>query len=130
MILNFGEASLKQIVDECVSVLIFKAQSKGLNLFIDLGEYENFDFQTDKNRLVQILVNLISNAIKYTNEGHVKVVGKKEEGNLIISVIDTGVGIPQEKLTQLFTPFNKILNNRDLNKEGVGLGLTISKNLA
>ena len=64
-----------------------------------MGEYENFDFQTDKNRLVQILVNLISNAIKYTNEGHVKVVGKKEEGNLIISVIDTGVGIPQEKLT-------------------------------
>jgi K+-sensing histidine kinase KdpD len=49
---------------------------------------------------------------------------------LRFEIIDTGVGIDNEKFTELFTAFNKIMKNRKLNKEGVGLGLTISKNLA
>ena len=99
-------------------------------MFYELFDCENLEFQTDKNRLVQILINLISNAIKYTNIGCVKILGRLNQQNLIISVVDTGVGISTEKISSLFTPFCKITENRNFNLEGVGLGLTISKNLA
>ena len=56
--------------------------------------------------------------------------GKVDHNFLLIEIIDSGVGIEADKLSSLFTAFNKIMKNRDLNKEGVGLGLTISKNLA
>ena len=78
------------------------------------------------------MINLISNSLKYTNEGFVKILGEIDEENnvLTLKVIDTGVGMDQTQISQLFTPFTKIMSNRHLNREGVGLGLTISKNLA
>ena len=124
--------SLKEVIEECISVLIFKARSKSIDLRLEINEYENLELLTDKNRLLQVLINLISNAIKYTNEGYVKVEVRVNRlfQQLNISIVDTGVGIDADKIELLFTPFTKILSNRNLNKEGVGLGLTISKNIA
>ena len=84
----------------------------------------------DGNRLKQILINLVSNAVKYTSKGHVTVDVRIELQQIKILVRDSGVGIEKKKLETLFTPFNKIMRNRELNQEGVGLGLIVSKSLA
>ena len=75
---------------------------------------------------------MISNAIKYTQHGFVRVIcaQEPEKGLVKFIVEDTGVGIEKEQIESLFTAFTKIMTNRNLNKQGVGLGLTISKNLA
>ena len=85
--------------------------------------------KTDANRLKQILINLISNSIKYTEVGVVELHALRESDKCIFEVRDTGVGIEPDKLDQLFTEFSKVMRYRNLNKEGVGLGLVISKNL-
>lgn len=88
--------------------------------------------QTDQNRLRQILINLISNAIKYTHKGYVRIKARlnSQKSRVCISVEDSGVGISESDQIQLFKAYVKIMRNRNLNKEGCGLGLTISKNLA
>jgi two-component system, sensor histidine kinase and response regulator len=132
LILNISDGiSISQVLNECVELLIFKAESKGLSLTFEIENGVPKTIRTDANRLKQVLINLISNAIKYTEvEGIVKVIAKLSTANqLHIDVLDNGVGIESDKLSGLFTTFNKIMKNRDLNKEGVGLGLTISKSL-
>lgn len=86
---------------------------------------------TDGNRLKQVLINLISNAIKYTKTGEVRIeaVFNNLTRTFKIGIVDTGVGIEQDKLKDLFSTFTKIDRHRNLNKEGVGLGLVICKNI-
>ena len=105
---------------------------KKLTLDMNISNEFPLNLTADENRLKQILINLISNAIKYTKTGFVKVEARpmKEEQKISISVIDSGVGIEKKKLNGLFSAFNKIMRNRELNLDGVGLGLTICKNLA
>lgn len=73
----------------------------------------------------------MSNAIKYTINGQITINAyMPENGMLAVAVKDSGVGIREDQLNSLFTAFKKITSNRQLNKHGVGLGLTLSKNLA
>ena len=72
----------------------------------------------------------MSNAIKYTKKGIVRVDAVCDTNSLKISVVDTGVGIEPSRVAGLFNAFTKIMRNREMNQEGVGLGLSISKNLA
>lgn len=87
---------------------------------------------TDANRVKQILINLLSNAIKYTQMGSVEVTCSQNELESFadITVQDSGCGISESKKEEIFTPFIKIMENRQYNQEGVGLGLSISKQLA
>lgn len=129
------EVKLEATVNDCLEVLRFKSDSKKLKLFSQVGESlqrRGGAILTDGNRLKQILINLISNAIKYTQQGSVRVqLEYNPYVNMVdIAVIDSGVGIEADKLEGLFSAFTKIMRFRELNNEGVGLGLTISKNLA
>jgi two-component system, sensor histidine kinase len=105
---------------------------KNLELSYFIEQNFPLSFLSDENRLRQILINLISNAIKYTEEGYVRIRcqydNKKQEAS--IEVEDSGVGIEEKEMPNLFDAYIKIKKNRDLNKHGCGLGLTISKNLA
>lgn len=83
----------------------------------------------DKKRINQILVNLIGNAIKFTEEGKISLKIQKSNGNVEISVKDTGPGIKKENLDNLFKAFSRIVEPGKF-KEGTGLGLYISKKLA
>jgi signal transduction histidine kinase len=71
--------------------------------------------KVDANRLKQIIINLISNAIKYTQKGYVKVISRIKDDQISICVHDTGTGIESAKLGQIFTAFAKIMENRELN---------------
>ena len=132
-LLDYSNINLRELIEECIRILKFKAEDKGIQLRIKETSCEiPVKFNTDANRIKQILINLISNAIKYTEKGSVLVsceqYRKPRHFNIIIE--DTGVGISADNLNKLFQAFTKIMNNRHLNRQGVGLGLTISKNIA
>ena len=78
-------------------------------------------------------MNLLSNAIKYTSQGYVKLTAKIDVNNkskVSFIIEDTGTGISQENLPNIFKQFNKVKDFRSMNKHGCGLGLTISKNIS
>jgi len=84
---------------------------------------------TDEIRLRQILDNLIGNAIKFTQEGSIRVEVKKENENVHFSVSDTGIGIPSDQQLAIFERFIQAEHHTKNNFGGTGLGLAISKNL-
>lgn len=86
--------------------------------------------ETDPTRLKQILINLISNAVKFTEQGTINITLSLSDNALVIAVIDEGIGIAQNKLNKLFTSFNQIDNSTSRQYGGTGLGLSISQNLA
>eukprot|EP00347_Sterkiella_histriomuscorum_P008673 403344196 len=132
LVLNQEFASLRKIAAECFSILKLKAEVKDLEFTYGFTEDFPHKVFTDPNRLSQILINLLSNSLKYTDQGYVKLFGSvnHQDKLLQLKVTDSGVGMDQDQQKKLFQAFTKIMNNRHMNKEGVGLGLTISKNLA
>ncbi|CDW82172.1 multi-sensor hybrid histidine kinase [Stylonychia lemnae] len=132
LMLNIDWVEIKTLLEECINVLKFRSDQKGLDLFYEIHQSFPSKIQTDEHRLRQILINLLSNGIKYTCKGYVKILcyKKAQSEQLCIRVQDSGVGIAIQDQEKLFSAFNKTKKNRDLNKDGCGLGLTISKNLA
>jgi PAS domain S-box-containing protein len=83
----------------------------------------------DKIRLSQVLKNLIGNALKFTDTGYIALEVEKRENHILISVIDTGIGISKDELKKIFTKFYQAYTGEDRNNEGTGLGLFISKEI-
>ncbi len=106
------------------------ARSKNLYLISDIKDAEVISY-LDEKLLSQILNNLISNSIKFTNRGGITIeVNSEKEGNdlwAVISVIDTGIGIPQNSLNLIFEEFRQVSEGYGRSYEGIGLGLTIIK---
>jgi two-component system sensor histidine kinase/response regulator len=127
--------SLDDIIDRSVDVLINKAAEKSIEIIVDVDINTPKSLIGDPLRLQQIITNLISNAIKFTdNEGTV-LLGVKDTEKSIDHVIltffvkDTGVGIAPEHLNKLFVPFSQVDASSTRKYEGTGLGLTICKQL-
>ncbi|HOI91780.1 MAG TPA: ATP-binding protein [Candidatus Rifleibacterium sp.] len=126
--------SLETLLDDCRKLLLLGAESKGIFLKSNYpGEIPRF-FVSDPIRIRQILLNLMSNAIKFTREGGVTVevecLEKTEAKALLkLSVKDTGIGIPAEKQPQLFRKFSQLAMSSARKAEGTGLGLSIAKSL-
>ena len=85
------------------------------------------ELRGDKTRFKQILINLVKNATKFTKQGMVKLRAayNRDEGKIMVSVIDTGVGISAEEMPNLFKMFGKLNRTADQNSEGLGFGLMI-----
>ncbi|MGR5131802.1 response regulator [Vibrio alfacsensis] len=105
------------------------AASKNLNFKISYNLDNNTQYWIDSTRVSQVLFNLIGNAIKFTDHGHVCVSVAKAGGVLSISVTDTGIGISQAKLEHVFTAFHQADNSITRRFGGSGLGLAITKHL-
>lgn len=112
---------------ESIHICKFKADEKGLNLTTK-NTCITHNFFGDDKRIQQILVNLIDNAIKYTDKGGVTATSSYQEGNLKVSVADTGCGIAKNDLERIFLPFVQI-NANNFSQEGIGLGLSITQEL-
>jgi CheY-like chemotaxis protein len=124
---------LVKIIEKNVSPLLLKASSKNLQLKYKVPENLP-SLLGDETRLSQILTNLLSNALKFTEKGYVnlvvKAVDKTEDTiSLKFSVIDTGIGISKEKLDDIFKSFIQESSSTTRKYGGTGLGLTISKQL-
>lgn len=119
--------NLSNLIKNTISVLKPAAEKKNINLFYSINP-ELIHFYGDRVRVGQIIINLITNAIKYSEKGTISVSVKLEE-ELEISVIDTGIGIPENKIKTIFESFVQIEHTYTKTHEGVGLGLSIVKQL-
>jgi len=123
--------NLLTIVEEVVDLLGTQLKP-GIDLLIKADPDMNMRRIGDPTRIRQILVNFISNAIKFTEHGFIEVAIKEEdpeEHRVCVSVMDTGIGIPQSKRKLIFQPFSQVDNSTVRRFGGTGLGLTISKRI-
>jgi signal transduction histidine kinase/CheY-like chemotaxis protein len=122
-----GDFNFALLLTDSIQICKFRADEKDLKL-ITKNACLTQNFLGDEKRIRQILVNLIDNAVKYTDKGSVTVTSSYQDGNLKISVADTGCGIAQNDLERIFLPFVQISTN-NFTREGIGLGLSITKEL-
>jgi signal transduction histidine kinase/ActR/RegA family two-component response regulator len=125
--ISLEPVSLTEVISECQAMMEPQAQQRGISMTfpqLDIPYYVN----ADRTRVKQVLINLLSNAIKYNCEqGTVEVKSAVTiPGHIRISVRDTGAGLPPEKMTQLFQPFNR-LGRESSAEEGTGIGLVMSQ---
>ncbi len=128
------EYEIANVLTEVINMIEIKAANKKLEFKAIVAEDMPYLLFGDEIRLKQVITNLLTNAVKYTEEGSVILkVDWKEAGDssvsLIVSVIDTGIGIKEEDLSRLFVSFERIEERRNRNIEGTGLGISITKEL-
>lgn len=116
-------------IKKTINIIMPLASKKGLSVTTDFN-MENCEFIGDERRLEQILINLLNNSIKFTENGGINVIFKKNSFNIIIAVRDTGIGIKEEDKIMLFKPFHQLDSSTIKKYEGTGLGLSITKKLA
>ncbi|MEK2688354.1 ATP-binding protein [Bdellovibrio sp. GT3] len=126
--------NLHSTVRSVFEILQIKAEEKGLNFQLQIDPQVPLYQRGDPTRLRQVLFNLIGNALKFTEEGEVEIyVGVENpdsaEAQLLLEIRDTGIGIPRDKQSSLFSPFFQAEDTTTRRYGGTGLGLVISKNL-
>jgi hypothetical protein len=135
LVLHKDTFDLERCIHELLMLMQANARDKGLDLLVDYDLFLPTQFIGDAGRIRQIMTNLMGNAVKFTESGHVmiRVVGlhSDEEGatRLHISIEDTGIGIPADKVGHIFGEFNQVDDERNRKFEGTGLGLAISQKL-
>ena len=125
---------LERTIHEVAMLLQPRARAKGIDLMIDFDMFLPTRFVGDPGRLRQVLTNLVGNAVKFTEAGHVliRVVGLETEPGkqqLHVTVEDTGIGIAPEHLDHIFGEFNQVESESNRKFEGTGLGLAITRRL-
>jgi PAS domain S-box-containing protein len=126
--INMEEFNLDTIFKTIYDLHSQKAKEKGIEFIYDTG-FINSDatIVTDKTKLIQILSNLVSNAIKFTHEGKVRYSYKLKLALIEFTISDTGIGIPSDQQSRIFDRFYQVHNQASRTYEGTGLGLAISK---
>jgi len=132
--LNNKAFPIRQFLSEMESMLKFKAEEKGLQLSFHVPDNLPEHLIGDRTRLYQILLNLLNNALKFTNQGYIKLsveILNQDNNDVQLRFIikDTGIGIKKEKLSQLFKSFSRVHDENKEVIEGAGLGLNIVKRL-
>lgn len=128
------EYDLASLINDCYNMIFMRAQEKDLEFVVSNDPTIPRYLYGDEVRVRQIIVNLLTNGVKYTSEGSVKLtIGwekiDEEQMNLVVSVKDTGIGISAENQKKLFHSFQRIEERRNRNIEGTGLGLAITQQL-
>lgn len=124
--LHIEETALLPLLDQAMQTIQGPAQSKKLSLRTFVGQHVPLYLHTDGIRLRQILVNLLGNAVKFTETGGIRLTVKRHGEQLIFLVSDSGKGIEIQQQSQIFTAFYQA----DTNSQGTGIGLTIASSLA
>jgi signal transduction histidine kinase len=123
--LKLAPLRLDSLIKEMGQLFQVLAEQKGISLEIDAAR--DVTVIGDKMRLQQLFTNLIDNAIKYTQEGSIRITIEKREDNARVQVMDTGIGIPQEEQEKIFKRFYRVEKSRSKETGGVGLGLSIAE---
>ena len=136
--LVYEPVDLRALIDGVMELLKMKTRMKKIKLLKEIDPQVPKYFRTEPRRLKQILLNLFSNAIKFTFKGHIKIVVTLSARCILhlttrhvrIEVQDTGLGIKKEDTNKLFKMFGRLEGTKKQNKGGTGLGLMISNRLA
>jgi signal transduction histidine kinase len=127
--LDISETDVTEVLREVTDSLEPLVDRPRVRLVVDT-DTELPRVLTDRDKLKQILLNLVSNAVKYTDDGTISVRAEAVDGRLRVNVSDTGVGIPAEELGKIFDEFHRADGVVPSSRPGTGLGLTISRRLA
>jgi two-component system cell cycle sensor histidine kinase PleC len=120
---------IDEIATECISIVTNEARAKGVKLRTEVSS-ELPPFFADRRATRQILLNLLANAVKFTPEGgSVTLLARETGNNMVVTIADTGSGIPAEMLPKLTEPFTRLEQQPHNTVEGWGLGLSISNAL-
>lgn len=135
LVLDIQPFDLRLLVDGVVGVFAALAREKGVRLYATVDQRAAAEYRGDVGRIRQILSNLLSNALKFTERGHVELrvdvqSDAADTQRLRIAVSDTGIGIAEDQLARLFQPFTQAEASTVKRYGGTGLGLTISRQLA
>ena len=123
-----SEFNISELCDELCEMFAPLAKNKQLTFVYKKNINDNVFVKSDALKIKQILSNILSNAIKYTINGKVHFIVSKDENSMTFNISDEGIGIPQDKLDEIFKPFSRIDNNESL-IEGSGFGLFVVKGL-
>ena len=129
--LDLTHFSLESVLVELHEIMYLMAEAAGNRLIIDSVDPDDMLY-TDRRKVMQIMVNLVGNAIKFTENGdiHVKLLKHSNKDEIYLAVTDTGKGIPQDKIFKLFQPFSQIEDDYSGMTKGTGLGLNLSRGYA
>lgn len=128
LVVQFEKFDFKNSLEKVVSIVKPLAEKKLLELKVDIAPDIN-SIVSDVRRIEQIFLNILNNAVKFTEEGYIEISSKIHNGFIITSVKDTGIGIKHGELKKLFKPFSQIDTGLTRSHEGTGLGLSICKKL-
>jgi len=126
--MNFQPVAVRSAVHEVATMLQKSFEDRGIQLNLNIPD-DLPDVPADPGRLAQVLTNLLSNALKYTLEGHVDVSAHVTDGFVQVDVIDSGIGMSEEDQAKLFTRFFRASTARTHEISGTGLGLSITRSL-
>ncbi|MCF8229686.1 MAG: GAF domain-containing protein [Bacteroidales bacterium] len=142
MTINYEAVDIQNVSDNIYQYFKHVTEQKGIDLSIEISDKLPSHFTTDQQKLEQVIKNFVSNAVKFTNEGGVRITfdkapkdsnlsksGLEPENAIAISVIDTGIGIPKDKQLEIFEAFQQVDGSTSRNYGGTGLGLSISREL-
>jgi len=134
--IELNEFNVIQTVSSVIETMSIKCAEKGIDLRFDWSQVQHEYLVSDGYRFKQILVNLISNALKFTQDGVISVSAETKVNestpyliDCIVHIKDTGIGLSKEQQKRLFQPFTQATSNTEKQYGGTGLGLSISKNL-
>ncbi len=126
--MNFISKDLHKVIQEVVENQKDVSQTRGLYIKTDLkAEIHHLAFDSD--RIIQVLNNLLSNALKFTKKGGVSIATKTQDNAILVSVQDTGKGIAEGDLDKVFQKFQQLESAQDVEEGGTGLGLAITKEI-
>jgi signal transduction histidine kinase len=125
---DIWENDINEVVLEVNKAMSLLAKEKGLDLAVDVDDSIP-KIGLDRDKIIQVLTNLVSNAIKYTEKGNITISTKQEDNTVHVVVQDTGTGIKAEDMQKLFQAFKQLDSTRDKKGGGTGLGLAISKEI-
>lgn len=128
VVLEISEFDFIEMINNVIKIFSNKIKERNLKIKIDTDNY-NTKIKGDPYKLEQVFINLIDNAIKYTEEGGININYYLKEDNAVIEIIDTGIGIPEEHLDRIFERFYVVNKSRSKELGGTGLGLSIVKHI-
>jgi signal transduction histidine kinase len=126
--LNMREIDIEAIITQVITLTNPIIRNKSLQVIQNIREPLP-KIMADKDKLMQVIINLISNAIKFTEEGCIVCTARRVQENIIVSIIDTGVGIKEEDKKYVFEKFSQVGDKLTNKPSGTGLGLAISKHI-
>jgi len=128
LVVTLSNFSFNNMLQKVISTVQPLADKKNLKLEMIIPD-EEIEINSDERRLAQVFINIINNAIKFTEIGFIRIESKITDKHIITKVIDSGIGISKSDIDKLFKPFSQVDIGLTRNHEGTGLGLSISKKL-
>jgi signal transduction histidine kinase len=129
MNLTLERFKIQDLLDEVLNISSPLAAEKNLVLAVDANSDRKAEITADRTRIRQVMLNLVGNAVKFTEKGGVRIRTEQKAENVLISVSDTGIGIPEDKLDLVFQEFTQVDTSATRKAGGTGLGLPISQSL-